>query len=350
MFDDVIRLTHYATSVWRRSKPSWVRYFSVQTVMRLCLGLCTTAFFSFASTTFAQQTKYLTVIVPFAPGGTVDIVARQLAPDLTSVLGESVLIDNRGGAGGTIGSAKLAQATADGHTIMFHHMGVAINASLYDNLTFDSKIDLVPLAYIGATPNVLVTSNKFQAKTVQEFLDYAKQHPFKLNYGSGGVGSAGHLAMETFQHAAGVQLTHVPYKGSGPAIADLISGQIQVMLVTMAAIKPYIDSGQVRAIASSGLERPAALDQIPTLAQAGLSGFQYEPWFGAFAPKGTPESEMDRLHTAINATLKNPDNQNKLKTQGLEVKLKTRQEFAEIYTQDIGRWAKIIKAINLKPE
>ena len=299
---------------------------------------------------FAQTGKVTTIIVPFAAGGTVDIVARQLSLDLGNNLGDSIVIDNRGGAGGTIATAKLATSTPDGKAIMFHHMGFVFNPALYEKLPFDTRKDIIPVADIGVTPNVLVVTNKFPAKTVAEFLAYARANPQKINYGSGGVGSAGHLAMEMFQEVGNFHATHVPYKGSGPAITDLISGQIQAMLMTIAAIKPYIDSGQVRAIATSGLVRTPSLPSVPTLNESGLKGFSYEPWYGVFAPAKTPVKTLDQIHSAVNEALKNPENQAKLAGQGLEVKPMTRQQFATMVDSDLDKWSKVIKKLNIKAE
>jgi tripartite-type tricarboxylate transporter receptor subunit TctC len=303
---------------------------------------------SFAGFCFAQSSKTTTILVPFAAGGTVDIVARQLAPDLGKYLGDSVLVDNKGGAGGTIATAKLTSSAADGKTIMFHHMGFVFNPALYEKLPFDTRKDIIPVADIGVTPNVLVVTNSLPAKTVSEFLAYAKKNPGKINYGSGGIGSAGHLAMELFEESAHFQATHVPYKGSGPAITDLISGQIQAMFMTIAAIKPYIDSGQVRALATSGLTRTPSLPSLPTLNESGLKGFSFEPWYGVFAPSKTPQKALEQLNAAVNESLKNPENQLKLAAQGLEVKPMTISQFTSMVEADLAKWDKIIRRLNIK--
>lgn len=305
---------------------------------------------SLAGLSIAQTSKTTTILVPFAPGGTVDIVARQLAPDLGKYLGDSIVIDNKGGAGGTIATAKLATSNADGKTIMFHHMGFVFNPALYEKLSFDTRKDIVPVADIGVTPNVLVVTNSLPTKTIAEFLAYAKKNPGKINYGSGGIGSAGHLAMEMFEESAHFQATHVPYKGSGPAITDLISGQIQAMFMTIAAIKPYIDSGQVRALATSGLTRTPSLPSLPTLNESGLKGFSFEPWYGVFAPAKTPQKTLEQINWAVNEALKNPENQAKLAGQGLEVKPMTMPQFAAMVDADLIKWDKVIKRLNIKAE
>jgi len=305
---------------------------------------------SFMSVSIAQPSKTTTIIVPFAAGGTVDIVARQLAPDLGKSLGDNIVVDNKGGAGGTIATAKLATSSPDGKTILFHHMGFVFNPALYDKLPFDTRKDIVPVADIGVTPNVLVVTNSLPAKNITEFLAYARKNPGKINYGSGGVGSAGHLAMEMFEDAGNFEATHVPYKGSGPAITDLISGQIQAMLMTIASIKPYIDNGQVRALATSGLTRTPSLPTLPTLNESGLKGFSFEPWYGVFAPAKTPQKTLEQINAAVNEALKNPENQAKLAGQGLEVKIMTMPQFAAMVDTDLVKWDKVIKRLNIKAE
>jgi len=304
---------------------------------------------SAVSNVYAQEFKGpITVLVPFAAGGTVDIAARQLSKDIGGQLKRPILVDNRGGGGGTIAVAALARANPDGNTIMFDHMGITFDAALYEKLPYDSKLDIIPVAYIGATPNVLVITNSLPVNNIQEFIAYAKKRPSMVNYGSGGIGSAGHLAMETFQAATNTKLTHVPYKGSGPAITDLIGGQIQAMLMTMAAIKPYIDSGQVRALATSGAIRSPALPNLPTLKESGLKDFVYAPWYGVFAPAKTPASTLNQLHDAVNFSIQIPENREKLAQQGLELKALTRAQFQDIYNTDLEFWGSTIRKLNIK--
>lgn len=292
----------------------------------------------------------VTVLAPFAAGGTVDIVARMICHKLSQELGQSFIVDNKGGAGGTIATAVLARAAPDGYTLMVHHQGLAFNASLYDKLPFDTARDVMPLAYIGATPNVLVVTNSLPVSTVPEFLALARSSPGRINYGSGGMGSAGHLPMEVLQASTGVKLQHVPYKGSGPAITDLMSGQIQAMLLTIPAVMPFIQSGKLKAIATSGSKRTPALPQLPTLNEAGVKGFDYAPWYGFFAPAGTPPAVVARLHTAINKVLSDPEIVKTLGQQGLEVQALSREQFAGIVTADIAQWGKTIRALGVKVE
>jgi len=291
-------------------------------------------------------TKPITVLAPFAAGGTVDIVARIVGLRLGQELGQPVIVENRGGAGGTIAASLLARAAPDGHTLMVMHQGLAFNRSLYDKLPYDTVKDILPLANIGMTPNVLVVANTLPVKTLDEFLVYAKTHP--VNYGSGGHGSAGHLPMALLKSITGANLQHVPYKGSGPALNDLMSGQIQAMLLTIPAVMPHIQSNRVRAIATSGQKRTPALPTLPTMDEAGIKGFDYAPWYGFFAPAGTPPDVLQKLHTAINKVLSEPDIVSKLGQQGLEIRTMSREQFGNIVTSDIAKWEKIIKKLEIK--
>lgn len=291
-------------------------------------------------------TKPITLLAPFAAGGTVDIVARIVGLRLGQELGQSVIVENRGGAGGTIAAGMLARATPDGHTLMLTHQGLAFNVSLYDKLPYDTAKDIMPVANIGMTPNVLVVTNSLPVKTLGEFLSYAKTNP--VNYGSGGHGSAGHLPMEVMQSMTGTKLQHVPYKGSGPAINDLMSGQIQAMLLTIPAIMPHIQGNRVRAIATSGQKRSPALPTLPTMDEAGIKGFDYSPWYGFFAPTGTPPEVVQKLHTAINKVLSEPEIIGKLGQQGLEVQTMSREQFGQIVVSDTAKWGKIIKKLDIK--
>ena len=218
-----------------------------------------------AAPAFAQgyPARPVRLLVPFSAGGTVDIVARLLGAKLSADLGQPFVVENKAGAGGTIAAAQLAKSPGDGYTLMMMHQGLAFNASLYSDLPYDTLHDLAPVAYVGATPNALVVTHSLPVNTVQEFLDYARASPGRIAYGSGGIGSAGHLSVELLQSLTGIRLTHVPYKGSGPALADLMSGQIQAMLLTMPAVMPYLKGGKVRAIATSGARRSPALPIPP---------------------------------------------------------------------------------------
>jgi tripartite-type tricarboxylate transporter receptor subunit TctC len=308
------------------------------------------AFLLAATHALAQTypTHPVRVLVPFAAGGTVDLVARLVGAKLGEDLGQPFLIENKSGAGGTIAATALAKSPGDGYTLMTMHQGLAFNASLYSDLPYDTLRDLAPIANIGSTPNALVVTNALPVKTMQEFLAYARANPAGIAYGSGGIGSAGHLSVELLQSLTGTKFTHVPYKGSGPAITDLISGQIQAMLLTMPAVMPYVKSGKVRAIATSGARRSPALPDLPTIAEAGVPGYEYTPWYGVFGPGTLPRELTARLNSAVNKALADAGVQDKLAQQGLEVHAMTSEQFIEVVHADVARWGKIIRELGVR--
>lgn len=317
--------------------------------------LCAFAAFVCALTpasAFAQTypTRPIRMLVPFAAGGTVDIVARLVSANLAEDLGQQLIVENKGGAGGTIGAALLAKSPGDGYTLMTMHQGLTFNAALYSNLPYDTLRDLMPIAHVGVTPNALVVTNSLPVRTVPEFLAYARANPGGIAYGSGGVGSAGHLSVELFQSLSATKLTHVPYKGAGPAIADLMSGQIQAMLTTMPSVMPHVKGGKVRAIGTSGARRSPAMPELPTIAEAGVPGYQYTPWFGVFGPGTLPKELAARLNQSVGKALANPSVRDKLGQQGLEVQAMTSGEFADIVRSDVARWGKIIRELGLRVE
>lgn len=292
----------------------------------------------------------VTILAPFAAGGTVDLVARIIAKKLTLETKEGFIVENRGGAGGTIAAAMLAHAKPDGLTLMVDHIGLAFSPSLYKHLSYDPTRDIIPLAYIGETPNVLVVTNELPVITAQQFIDLARAKPNSISFGSGGVGSAGHLAMALLEMDADIKLQHVPYKGSGPALTDLVSGQIKSMLLTMPAAMPFLKSGMLRAIATSGATRTPTLPNLPTLQEAGVKGFNYAPWYGFFAPTGTPAPLLDKMHDAINQALADPDVVKTLAAQGVQVHTMPRAQFAGVVQNDIATWAKTIHALGIQPQ
>jgi len=305
-----------------------------------------------AAPAFAQgyPARPIRMLVPFSAGGTVDIVARVVGAKLAADLGQPLIVENKGGAGGTIAAAMLAKSAGDGYTLMMMHQGLAFNASLYSDLPYDTLRDLAPIALVGATPNALVVTHLLPVKTVQEFLAYARSNPGRIAYGSGGIGSAGHLSVELLQSLTGTKLTHVPYKGSGPAITDLISGQIQAMLLTMPAVMPYVKGGKVRAIATSGARRSPALPDLPTIAEAGVPGYEYTPWYGMFGPGTLPKPLIARLNSAVNTSLAEAGIREKLAQQGLEVQSMTSDQFSGIVRADVARWGKIIDELGVRGE
>ncbi|HEY1288208.1 MAG TPA: tripartite tricarboxylate transporter substrate binding protein [Burkholderiales bacterium] len=295
-------------------------------------------------------TRPVRMLVPFAPGGTVDIVARLVGAKLAEELGQPFVVENRGGAAGTIATALLAKSPPDGYTLMTMHQGLAFNAALYSDLPYDTLQDLAPIAYLGATPNVLVVTNALPVRTVGELLDYARRNPGRIAYGSGGVGSAGHLSVELLQSLTGTRLTHVPYKGSGPALTDLVGGQIQAMLLTMPAAMSFVKGGKVRAIATSGEKRSPALPELPTIAEAGVAGYEYMPWYGIFAPAALPKPIAARLYEATAKALSETQVRERLAQQGIEYRETTREQFAELVRADVAKWGKFIRDAGVRAE
>ena len=305
-----------------------------------------------AAPAFAQgyPARPIRMLVPFSAGGTVDIVARVVGAKLAADLGQPFIVENKGGAGGTIAAAMLAKSAGDGYTLMMMHQGLAFNASLYAKLPYDTLRDLASVAYVGATPNALVVTNALPVSTPQEFLAYARANPGKLSYGSGGMGSAGHLSVELLQSLAGIKLTHVPYKGSGPALTDLMSGEIQAMLLTMPAVMPFLKSGKLRAIATSGAARSPALPALPTLEESGVAGYEYAPWYGMFGPAALPRPLVARLNEATNRIIQEPAVRDQFARQGLEVRTMTSEQFAAILRSDVAKWGKIIRDIGVRAD
>ncbi len=305
-----------------------------------------------AGSAFAQgyPARPVRVLVPFSAGGTVDIVARIVGAKLASDLGQPFLVENKPGAGGTIAAAQLAKSPGDGYTLMMMSQALAYSASLYPELPYDTLRDLAPVAFVGATPNALVVTHLLPVRTVQEFLAYARANPGRIAYGSAGVGSAGHLAVELLQSLTGTRLTHVPYKGNAPVLTDLIGGQIQVSLLTLPSVMPYVKGGKVRAIATSGSRRSPALPEVPTIAEAGVPGYEYTPWYGMFGPGTLPKEQIARLNAAVNKALAEAGLGEKLAQQGLEVHAMASDQFREIVRGDVARWGKIIRELGVRGE
>jgi tripartite-type tricarboxylate transporter receptor subunit TctC len=294
------------------------------------------------------QSKQMTIYVPFSAGGSVDIITRIMAAQISQKISMPVLVDNKVGAGGNIATALVAQSKPNGLTLLAHHQGIVYSSALSDNLPFNVQKDFSPIATVGVTPNVLVIPASLRIKNLQEFIEFAKANPGKLNYGSAGIGSNGHLAMELFQSAAGVKLTHIPYKGMPQAIADVAGGQIQAVLTTIPAALPFIQGGTVKALGTSGQRRSSVLPDVPTIQEAGIKNFYYEPWYGFLAPAGTPEADLDRLSAIIVESSNSPEIAKKFTMDGVDVKPLGRQKFTPLFNADIKKWGEVIKGLGLK--
>ena len=298
----------------------------------------------------AYPDKPIRFMVPFAPGGTTDLISRMVGQKMSESLGQPLVIDNRGGGGGTIATDIVAKAAGDGYTLMMNHQGMTFNATLYSKLPYDTLNDFAPIAMVGVTPNVLVVNPAVAAKSVKELVVLAKAKPKGINYGSGGVGSSAHLAVELFQRLAGVSLQHVPYKGAGPALTDTMGGQIQMMIATMPAAASHIRSNRLRALGVSGAKRSPAFPELPTIADAGVAGYDYTTWYGVLGPKALSKDIVQYLAAVTNKTISQKDLRDKLAQQGMEVDLMAPEKFAEVLRGDVARWGKIIRDAGIKAE
>jgi tripartite-type tricarboxylate transporter receptor subunit TctC len=302
---------------------------------------------------FAQTypTRSIRLVSPFAPGGGTDITARAIAPKLTSALGQQVIVDNRGGAGGMVGVEIAAKAPADGYTIVIGTIGnIAVNPSLYAKMPYDPQKDLVPIGQVANALNVLVVHPSLPAKTVKEFIAIAKQRPGALNFGSSGPGATDHLAGEVFNVMAGVKMVHIPYKGGAPAMLDLVAGQVEIVFSTMATAIGAIQGNRIRAIAMTGNQRYERMPQIPTIAEAGLKGFEVNNWYGFFAPAGTPKEIVTRLHTETAKALAMADTKTRLLDAGIIGTSSTPEQFNAYIQAETKKWAKVIKDAGIKAD
>ena len=288
------------------------------------------------------------IIVPFSPGGAVDGPTRAIAQELGKRLNQQVIIDNKPGAGATIGSELVAKSPADGYTLLLASQTNAISATLYSKLSFNPIDDFAPISLLGREPGVLVVHPSQPVKTVAELVALAKQKPGQLNYASSGNGSGQHLFMAMFASMADLNMVHVPYRGSGQAITDLLGGQVQLAIPGTQAMVKHIKDGKLRALATTGVTRSPALPDVPTLAESGLKGYSAYVWMGLLAPKGTPPAIIERLQRELKATLATAEVTGFMNTAGMEVIGSTPAEFDAYFREERDRWARIIKETGAK--
>jgi tripartite-type tricarboxylate transporter receptor subunit TctC len=286
--------------------------------------------------------KPIKLIVPFAPGGSVDIVGRILAQQLGQDLGQSIVVENRAGAGGNIGFEALAKAAPDGYTLGMASSTMAVNVSLYKSIGFDPLKDFAPISLVAMQPNVLMVNPALPVKSVAELIAYAKANPGKLNFASSGIGASQHLAGELFKSRTGVDMIHVPYKGGGPAIADVVAGRVQVMFETIPNSISYIQTGQLRALAVTVNERSAQLPNVPTMAEAGVKDYESRGWLGVMAPAGTPRPIIDKLTAAVHKAVETPAVNKRLIELGLEIKTSTPAEFGAFIASEVRDFRTIV--------
>ena len=301
---------------------------------------------------FAQTypSRPVRLISPFPPGAVVDTLSRAVAAPLGELLGQPVVVENRAGAGGNIGMAAVAKSPADGYTLGMGGIGPnAINPAVFANTPYDTLRDFAPITFVASNVNVLVVHPSVPAHDVRELIAYAKANPGKLSFGSAGAGTSQHMAGELFKLSAGVEMTHVPYKGGGPATADLIAGQIPLMFADISAALPFIRAGKLRALGVTTRERTPLLD-VPTLIEQGVPGFDVNAWFGLMAPAGTPPEIVARLNADSNKALKQKAIVERLEAVGLTPAPGTPEEFGRYIAGELERWAKVAKAANIRAD
>lgn len=292
--------------------------------------------------------KPVRIIVSFAPGGVTDLVARAIQPRLSEALGQPVVIDNRPGAGGTLAEAALARSAPDGYTLMMTADSVPANPHLIANLSYDTLKDLQPISLLARIPLVLLVNPKVPATTLKEFVAYAKANNGKFGYASPGIGTSNHLYFEVLKDMAGFDLPHVPYKGGGPAMSDLIAGHVPVLLVTSTLAAPQVAAGKVRALAVTSEKRSPQMPAVPTFAESGFADFKPQQWTGLFAPAGTPAAVIARVSSDFAKAMRAPDVQARLAELGAETVMSTQAEFANLLRRDYDTLGKLIKDRNIK--
>jgi tripartite-type tricarboxylate transporter receptor subunit TctC len=297
----------------------------------------------------AYPSKPIQLIVPFPPGGPTDIVGRMVAGKIAEALGQSVVVENRAGAGGTVGSIAASKAAPDGYTLLYGSTStLAIAPSLYRGLPYDPRKSFAPISLVSRGPILVAVNSQVPARTLKEFIDLAKKEPGKLAYSSAGSGTPPHLAGELFKTVAGVDLLHVPYKGGAPAINDLVGGQVQAIFEGQVALAPHLQSGRVRALAITGDKRSPALPDVPTAAEAGLPQYEANFWSGLVAPSGTPAEAIQKLNAVLVKALASPEVRETLARQGLEAAGNTPQEFAAYISREMEKWSGVVKASGAK--
>ncbi len=314
----------------------------------LVAGLCCVGA---ATAQASYPTKPIRMVVPFTPGGSSDILARSIGLELSKAWGHPVIIDNVPGAGGAIGADKVAKAPADGYTLLMAHIGtLAVNPTLYPNLPYDPVKNFMPVAWVARVPNVLVVHPSVKASTLKEFVALAKAKPGQLNYGSGGNGSAANLATEYFKMQTGTAILHIPYRGTAPAITDLLGGQIQMLFTGAPAVMGQIKSGQLRALAVSSPKRLGILPELPTVSESGYKDFEADQWYGVVAPAGTPKEIVTKLNAQINQALASAELKTRLANEGAIAMPTTPEAFGLHIVREIARWKPVIQSGRVKAD
>lgn len=317
---------------------------------RLILAAAALGLSAHAFAADAYPGKPVRIVVPYSAGGTTDFVARQAAQKLTQHLGKSFFVENKPGASGTIGTVQVARAAPDGYTLLANDTTYTMLPSLFKTLPWDHAHDLVPVTIIAQTPVILIVPAASRFKSLQELIDHARKNPGQLNFGSGGTGSSTHLSAEVFEKEAGIQLTHIPYKGAGDALTGLIAGNVDVLITATPTAIPQIKGGKARALAVTGSARLPATPDVPTFAEAGLKGYNVINWFGLAAPKGTPPDVVATLQKAVQKAVNEDDLKTRFTGMGAIPAGSPSSEFARRIQEDTRMWSQVAKAANVTPE
>jgi len=310
-----------------------------------CCALLLAGAFSAAAQDYPS--KPIRFVLPFPPGGGTDTLARIVGQKLGQDFGQTIVMDNRPGAGANIGADIAAHAPADGYTLLMGNVAHAVNVTLYRKLGYDLVKDFAPITLLASTPNILVVHPSVAAKSVQELIALAKSKPGQLNYASSGSGSSSHLAGELFKTMTGVNLVHVPYKGGGPAVTSLIAGETVVGFATAPSVLPHVKSGKLRALAVTSAKRSAAAAELPTIAESGVPGYEANTWYGVLAPRGTPAAIIARLNGEFIAIMQSPEIRERIAPLGYEPDTGTPQQFAAYIKSEIAKWGKVVKAAGI---
>jgi len=288
------------------------------------------------------------LIVPFAAGGAVDIVARIVGAKLSEIAGSKVVVDNRGGAGGVIGTEMAAQAAGDGYTLLIHSGSISYDPFLHDKLPYDTMKDLAPVAMIGTTPNLLVAMPSFPARSARDLIQMARENPGGISYATGGFGSSSHLAVALFSFLSGTKFNHVPYKGAGPALADVVAGHVDFIIATMPGAIQQVRSRALRPLGVSSVTRSPELPDVPTIAETGLPDYEYVAWFGVFAPGTTRPELVARISALLRKAVDSPDTRERLRIQGIDPQVQSSEQFREKVRLEIERWGTILERSGIK--
>jgi tripartite-type tricarboxylate transporter receptor subunit TctC len=296
----------------------------------------------------AWPSRFVKLIVPFAPGGAADIIARTISNRLSEVWSQQVVVENRGGGGANIGTAAVAQSDPDGYTMLLSSVGQAINRFLYPSLTYDPVADFAPVSLICLQPNIMVVPNASPAKSVKDFIAYAKANPDKITYGSGGIGTSVHLCGELFKRMTGIEMRHVPYRGAGPAMQDVVAGRIDVIFDNLTGGLPQVQGGSARGLAVTTARRSAAAPDIPTLAESGVPGFDVSAWFAFYLPARTPPDIVRKASADIDAALKHPPVRQRLEALGGDIVGGPPEKLSAFLKSEIDKWGPLIREANIK--